>query len=396
MQVAQRNLEVAYFNTGYYDNRVADAARAAAGRPGRPRGPMGAGPERTPCSAEPPRRWRSSTRCSSTRPNDVGASCNSGSSEKASGDLEQAQQLVRARPRAGSRELGHAASTSARSLYNRGLNDEALDCARARDRAGIPDNPDAHYLMGFVLGDMGRHEEARARRRSAPSSSTRRCRGRRPTSRSIDSAHKAGALPERRTSGGRRAGWPWPRTARSRTSTSASPSARRATTPRRCANTSWRSPAARSAAWCSRRWPKCTCCARDVAGGRSRLYDALLARTCRRARSSGTSAASRCTRTGATPRPRRATAARSQPTRVRDRPQQPRRRAVPRGRAPTPPRTRSAAALAAGAELRAGAAQPRAAALQGEALPAQPGGVSAGAGRRAGACRRRGTASGSC
>ena len=34
---------------------------------------------------------------------------------------------------------------------------------------------------------------------------------------------------------------------------------RRATTPRRCANTGWRSSAARSAISCCRRWPRCTC-----------------------------------------------------------------------------------------------------------------------------------------
>jgi tetratricopeptide (TPR) repeat protein len=44
-------------------------------------------------------------------------------------------------------------------LYNRGLNDEALHALkRSIDLA--PDNPDAHYLLGFVLGDMGRHDEA--------------------------------------------------------------------------------------------------------------------------------------------------------------------------------------------------------------------------------------------
>ena len=30
MQVAQRNLEIAYFNTGYYDRRVVGAARSSA------------------------------------------------------------------------------------------------------------------------------------------------------------------------------------------------------------------------------------------------------------------------------------------------------------------------------------------------------------------------------
>ena len=45
--------------------------------------------------------------------------------------------------------------------YNRGLNEPAL-AALERSVTLNPDNANAHYLMAFVLGDMGRYQEARA------------------------------------------------------------------------------------------------------------------------------------------------------------------------------------------------------------------------------------------
>ena len=45
-------------------------------------------------------------------------------------------------------------------LYNRGLNEPALDALREAI-ARNPDYAEAHYLLAFVYGDMGRHEEAR-------------------------------------------------------------------------------------------------------------------------------------------------------------------------------------------------------------------------------------------
>src|SRR2546425_2623832 len=47
--------------------------------------------------------------------------------------------------------------------YNRGLNDEAL-VALERAVELNPDNANAHYLMAFVLGDLGRHQDARVLR----------------------------------------------------------------------------------------------------------------------------------------------------------------------------------------------------------------------------------------
>src|SRR5690606_24525752 len=47
------------------------------------------------------------------------------------------------------------------SLYNQGAFDDALASLQEAIRLN-PDNPDAHFLLSFVLGDMGRHDEALA------------------------------------------------------------------------------------------------------------------------------------------------------------------------------------------------------------------------------------------
>jgi tetratricopeptide (TPR) repeat protein len=46
-------------------------------------------------------------------------------------------------------------------LYNQGAFEEALTSLHAAI-AENPDNPDAHFLLSFVLGDMGHHDEAQA------------------------------------------------------------------------------------------------------------------------------------------------------------------------------------------------------------------------------------------
>ena len=103
-------------------------------------------------------------------------------------------------------------------LYNRGPNDEAL-AALERAIARHPDNPDAHYLMGFVLGDMGRHEEAReATKRAVHLNPT--LAARRPTCRSTSTRSPNAELAPRRPSAARMARWRWRMVARWRTSTS--------------------------------------------------------------------------------------------------------------------------------------------------------------------------------
>ncbi len=52
------------------------------------------------------------------------------------------------------------------ALYNQGLTDRALEELEAAAHRS-PTNPDAHHLLGFVYGELGRHEEARAATRRA-------------------------------------------------------------------------------------------------------------------------------------------------------------------------------------------------------------------------------------
>ena len=159
MQVAQRNLEVAYFHTGYYDRRVTELRDKLRAHPddrdarwelGRAYAAIGDGKEAV---AE-------FNAILEYAPNDVGAIVQLGLAEKANGDLERAQcWLERALALDGTSPLVH--QYIGEVLYNRGLNDQALDALR-RSIELSPDNADAHYLMGFVLGDLGEHEAARA------------------------------------------------------------------------------------------------------------------------------------------------------------------------------------------------------------------------------------------
>jgi tetratricopeptide (TPR) repeat protein len=158
MQVAQRNLEVAYFHTGYYDRRVAELRDKLRAHPddrdarwelGRAYAAIGDGKEAV---AE-------FNAILQYAPNDIGAIVQLGLAEKANGDLEKAQcWLDRARNLDDKSPLVH--QYIGEVLYNRGLNDQALEALR-RSIELSPENADAHYLLGFVLGDLGRHEEAR-------------------------------------------------------------------------------------------------------------------------------------------------------------------------------------------------------------------------------------------
>ena len=162
MQVAQRNLEVAYFNTGYYDRRVAELRERLRSAPGRPRRALGAGPRVRALGDVQGGGGRVQRDPASTRPNDVGAIVQLGLAEKASGDLERAQRWFERAPGARRRRARSCSFYIGEVLYNRGLNEEALDALR-RSIELNPDNADAHYLLGFVLGDLGR---ARGRARS--------------------------------------------------------------------------------------------------------------------------------------------------------------------------------------------------------------------------------------
>src|SRR2546422_680371 len=159
MQVAQRNLEIAYHNSGYYDRRVAELRERLRQAPddrdarwelGRAYAILG---QQAEAVAE-------FEQLLGQRPKDVAAILQLGLAEKNRGRPEVATEwFVRAR------ELDPDSSVVwfylGEIYYNRGLNAEALQALEKAVELN-PDNAHAHYLMAFVLGDMGRHQEARA------------------------------------------------------------------------------------------------------------------------------------------------------------------------------------------------------------------------------------------
>src|SRR5438876_621894 len=159
MQVAQRNLEIAYHNTGFYDHRVAELRERLRAAPderdprwelGRTYAILGAFEEAVAEFEE----------LLAHKPKDVAAIIQLGLAEKARGRLEVATEwFVRAVEEEPDSSVVHFYLGEV--YYNRGLNEPAMT---ALERAVTlnPDNANAHYLMAFVLGDMGRHQEARA------------------------------------------------------------------------------------------------------------------------------------------------------------------------------------------------------------------------------------------
>jgi len=164
MRVAQRNLEIAYFNTGYYDTRIPELRERLRQRPddresrwelGRTFALLG----QQESAAE---EFRALLKHA---PDDVGALLQLALAEKQSGDIERAQGYVENALRLDpSSSLLHF--TRGEILYHRGLNEDAL---RALERSVElnAENYDALYLMGFVLGDLGRHSDAQSATRRA-------------------------------------------------------------------------------------------------------------------------------------------------------------------------------------------------------------------------------------
>src|SRR6266550_6820044 len=91
-------------------------------------------------------------------PQDLEALVQSGIAEKTAGRLERAHTLFQH-----AIELDPDSSVLhfllAETLYNRGLHEDAMRSVR-RSIELNPENPDALYLIGFILGDLGRSEEA--------------------------------------------------------------------------------------------------------------------------------------------------------------------------------------------------------------------------------------------
>ncbi|HVF38311.1 MAG TPA: tetratricopeptide repeat protein [Gemmatimonadaceae bacterium] len=161
---AENNLGVLYFRRGLFDESIAAFSRALA-LDGRMRvarrnleiayGESGVLERRT---VELEARLRSS-------PDDVAALVESGVAEKTAGHLDGAEKKFR-------RALMHDPESSvlhfflAEIFYNRGMGEEALTYLRHSIDLN-PANPDAHYLAGFILGDLGRIDEAREANRRA-------------------------------------------------------------------------------------------------------------------------------------------------------------------------------------------------------------------------------------
>ncbi|HZJ70428.1 MAG TPA: tetratricopeptide repeat protein, partial [Planctomycetota bacterium] len=93
------------------------------------------------------------------RPGDVPALIQLGLAEKAQGAIEAAGDCFR---RAAELDPQSAVARFylGESLYNRGLNDLALEALEA-SIARNPDYAEAHYLLAFVCGDLGLHDRAR-------------------------------------------------------------------------------------------------------------------------------------------------------------------------------------------------------------------------------------------
>ena len=304
MQVAQRNLEIAYFNTGLLRPRVAELNERLRVRPEDRDARWELG--RTSCAARPDgRRRRRVHRAAAVPSDDVGALVQLGLAEKderrprdrALGYLERALTLDPASA------VVHFYVGEV--LYNRGLNEDALAALRRAVELN-PDNPDALLPDGVRARRHGPPRGGARGRRGARSSSIPRCRARTRTSRST------------RTATARRA------IARARRARDADGGARRGTAralqprPRVPAEGLLRRGAAgvREGARHAARIAQLVLQAmaevhllRQRGDGRGRRCTTSCWSSSRTARSCGTSAASRCTRTASSPRRRRATGA---------------------------------------------------------------------------------------
>ena len=189
MQVAQRNLEIAYFNTGYYDTRIPELKERVRLRPedrearwelGRTFALLG----------QQRRRGRGISRAAAVHVRATSAALlQLALAEKQAGDIERAQRMPRARAARSIPTARCSTSRSARCCTIAGLNDEALRALERVDRAqsGEPRRALPHGLRAR------RHGPARGcagDRHAARSSSIRRCRARTPTSRSTSSARR--------------------------------------------------------------------------------------------------------------------------------------------------------------------------------------------------------------
>ena len=372
MQVAQGNLEITYRASGYYDRRVAELRERLRRTPDDREARWELARAYAALGHSTTRRSPSSRRCSPGIPTTSPRCSSSAWPRRRAAGVEAAEEWFR---RAAEQDPDSPVALFyyGEALYNRGLNEAGARGARARPSHRNPDYADAHYLLAFVLGDMGLHDDARAatKRAIALNPTLGRAQANLSHRRDRRTAGAEAARPAGRDAAGsssRAARWP--------TSTSGSPSARRATTPRRCASTGSRSMHGEDRRLTLQAMAEVHLLRRDLTGALE-LYDALVGGTRRLAegleRARGLPAPGRAAGRGAADSYERAIAARP---RLRAGLEQPRRAAGRTTRAPARREAAFRAALQVRRRPRRAAAQPRAAAHAAAPLPAGARGLS--------------------
>ncbi len=164
MRTAARNLEIAAAQPGACDARMAALDTRVAADPD----DRAAALERARLSRLVGRRdaaIRQLETLIAEDPDDASALFERGMIEQRAGDLRRAQRWFERAVNVGGADTD-ARLHLAEVLYQRGQNEQALDCLDIL-LAQQADCADAHLLHGFVLGDMGRHDAAIASARLA-------------------------------------------------------------------------------------------------------------------------------------------------------------------------------------------------------------------------------------
>jgi len=158
MAVAQRNLEIVYRHSGYYDRRIAELRerlrqreddREARWELGRTYAAVGQLDEAV----------GEFEHLVAAAPEDLTVVLQLGLAEQRRGRLDRALEWL---DQAAELDAGSSVVHFHRGevLYQQGMNQEA-QAALGRSIALNPDNAEAYHLLAFVLGDLGRHDEAR-------------------------------------------------------------------------------------------------------------------------------------------------------------------------------------------------------------------------------------------
>lgn len=157
MQIAERNLRIAYLETGTFERTTAALRERLARNPADHEARRALG-DACLLVGDADRAIPELEALVAARPGDAAAVASLARAFQKQGNLEAAARwlnLAQALAPDDPRLPFEAADVA----YHRGLNEEAV--TRLREViARVPDHADAHYLLGFVLGDLGRHDEA--------------------------------------------------------------------------------------------------------------------------------------------------------------------------------------------------------------------------------------------